>query len=94
MQRADDGEHRPVTESVIQQVARPPGRRPRRPSRRRNRPARPPSPPRFCGNRSAGRIITSVDHDCWPKNAMLNSTIAIIARLVTCSTLRPSGLQR
>ena len=27
-------------------------------------------------NRSVGTIITSVDHDCWPKNAMLNSTIA------------------
>ena len=27
-------------------------------------------------NRSVGTIITSVDHDCWPKNAMLKSTIA------------------
>ena len=26
--------------------------------------------------RSVGTIITSVDHDCWPKNAMLKSTIA------------------
>ena len=28
------------------------------------------------GNKSAGSVITSVDHDCCPKKAMLNSTIA------------------
>src|SRR5947207_14251881 len=40
-------------------------------------PTRPATDPTaFLGNRSAGKIITSVDHDCWPKNAMLNSTMA------------------
>ena len=28
------------------------------------------------GKRSVGRIITRVDHDCCPKKAILNSTIA------------------
>src|ERR1039458_10193573 len=28
------------------------------------------------GKMSAGTIITSVDQDCWPKNAMANSTMA------------------
>ena len=39
------------------------------------RPATEPTARR--GKMSAGRIITRVDHDCCPKNAMLNSTMAM-----------------
>src|SRR5438128_10933346 len=34
-------------------------------------------PTALCGNKSAGRIMTSVDQDCCPKNATLKSAIAI-----------------
>src|SRR6185369_11622210 len=40
--------------------------------------------------RSVGTIITSVDHDCWPKNAMLNSTIA--RPVGACVTNMMSGM--
>ena len=51
-------------------------------------------PTTFCGNRSAGRIITRVDHDCWPKNAMLNrkmasSTGAFVTKYTTGITAAP-----
>src|SRR5437016_3794114 len=53
------------------------------------------------GNKSAGKIITCVDHDCCPKNATLNSAIAIsTGELVTNATkgitaaLNPSAIFR
>jgi hypothetical protein len=41
-------------------------------------------------NRSVGTIMTSVDHDCWPKNAMLKSTMA--SSVGTCVTNTMSGM--
>jgi hypothetical protein len=41
------------------------------------KPTRPATEPMLRrGKMSVGTIITSVDHDCWPKNAMLMRTIA------------------
>src|SRR5215475_10926411 len=63
------------------------------------RPATEPTASR--GNKSAGTIITSVDHDCCPKKAMLNSTIAsstgvFVTKNATGITaaLRPNAILR
>ena len=52
------------------------------------RPATEPTAPR--GKRSAGSVITSVDQDCWPKNAMLNSTMA--SSTGACVTKKTNGM--
>src|SRR6266545_7327627 len=38
-------------------------------------------------NRSVGTIITRVDHDCWPKKAMLKSTIARLVGAYVTNTM-------
>jgi hypothetical protein len=52
-------------------------------------------------NRSVGTIMTRVDHDCWPKKAMLNNTMAHstgtrVTKMITgiIAALRPSASLR
>src|SRR6266849_3804162 len=58
-------------------------------------PIAPPNPTRPAtdatmrrSKRSVGTIITSVDHDCWPKNATLKSTIARLVGAYVTNMMR------
>src|SRR5690348_8632474 len=47
-------------------------------------------PTALCGNKSVGRTITSVDHDCCPKYATLK--IASAHETATCGTNSTDGI--
>ena len=93
VERAGDGEDDAVAEAASS----------RRPTTWPNTtpPIAPPKPTRpataptaLRGNRSVGRIITSVDHDCWPKKARLKIAIAQRDRRVRHEPERPASRRR